>query len=105
MRRINLSMIPWEGDEAPVRSELEVLLLEDGFDPFAWVDEPGKKYDSHMHEHDESIWIVRGSMDFDVGSQRFQLKAGDRLTLPRGQKHAAVAGPEGCEYLIGQKRG
>ena len=105
MRRITLSMIPWDGDEAPVRSELEVLLLEDGFDPFAWVDEPGKKYDSHMHEHDESIWIVRGSMDFDVGKQRFQLKPGDRLTLPRGQKHAAVAGPEGCEYLIGQRRG
>ncbi len=105
MRRITLSMIPWEGDEAPVRSQLEELLLEDGFDPFAWVDEPGKKYDSHTHEHDESIWIVRGSMEFDVGSQRYQLGPGDRLILPRGHKHAAVAGPEGCEYLIGQKRG
>jgi len=105
MRRMNLAMIPWEDDDAPVRSHLEETLLEDGYDPYAWVDEPGKHYEQHTHEHDENIWVIRGSMEFDVGGQRFNLGPGDRLMLPRGHKHAATAGPEGCEYLIGQRRG
>jgi quercetin dioxygenase-like cupin family protein len=105
MRRITLTKVPWDGDGQPVRSRLEEVLLEDGFDPFAWVDEPGKLYSAHTHEHDESIWIIRGSMQFRVGDKMFDLRPGDRLLLPRGSQHEAKAGPDGCEYLVGQKRG
>jgi uncharacterized cupin superfamily protein len=104
MRRFALAKIPWNGDSEPVRSKLEESLLEDGFDPFAWVDEPGKQYDAHSHSHDETIWILRGSMQFTVGTQVFDLGPGDRLTLPRASQHEAKAGAEGCEYLVGQKR-
>jgi len=105
MRRITLAKVPWNGDGEPVRSRLEEVLLEDGFDPFAWVDEPGKSYGAHAHEHDESIWILRGSMQFRVGERLFDLGPGDRLMLPRGSQHEAKAGPDGCEYLVGQRRG
>jgi len=104
MRKFTLAKIPWDGDEQPVRSKLEESLLEDGFDPFAWVDEPGKRYEPHVHSHDETIWILHGAMQFKVGSQTFDLGPGDRLTLPRGSQHEAKAGPQGCEYLVGQKR-
>lgn len=104
MRRFTLSRIPWNGDGVPIRSKLEESLLEEGFDPFAWVDEPGKTYESHSHSHDETIWILRGTMQFKIGGQIFDLEPGDRLTLPRGSQHAAKAGPEGCEYLVGQRR-
>lgn len=104
MRRLNLEMIPWDSDDDPIRSQLEESLLEDGFDPFAWVDEPEKRYDSHAHDHDECIWILRGSMEFTVGGQTFSLAQGDRLMLPRGSLHEAVIGLDGCEYLIGQRR-
>lgn len=104
MRRVTLAKIPWNGDGEPVRSKLEETLLEDGFDPFAWVDEPGKRYESHAHTHDESIWVIRGSMRFRVGDQLLELGPGDRLILPRGHQHEALAGPEGCEYLVGQRR-
>ena len=98
MRRFTLAKIPWNGDGTPVRSKLEESLLEEGFDPFAWVDEPGKVYESHSHSHDETIWILRGSMQFKVGGQVYVLDTGDRLTLPRGSQHEAKAGPDGCEW-------
>lgn len=40
--RFTLAKIPWNGDGEPVRHKLEETLLEEGFEPFAWVDEPGK---------------------------------------------------------------
>lgn len=104
MRRITLAKVPWDGDGEPVRSRLEELLLEDGFDPYAWVDEPGKVYETHAHAHDESIWILRGTMQFRVGDKLIDLGPGDRLMLPRGSQHQAQAGPNGCEYLVGQRR-
>jgi uncharacterized cupin superfamily protein len=104
MRLVKLAKIPWEGAEPPIRSQLEESLIEDGFDPFAWVDEPGKRYELHSHEHDESIWIIRGSMEFKCADQAIELGPGDRLMLPRGSLHEAIAGPEGCEYLVGQRR-
>lgn len=104
MRRFALEKTPWAGDGEPVRHELEETLLEEGFDPFAWVDEPGKQYDQHAHSHDESIWVLRGTMQFTMGSQVVDLGPGDRLNLPRGVLHVATAGDEGCEYLVGQRR-
>jgi uncharacterized protein YjlB len=104
MRRINLARIPWDGDGEPVRHLIEESLLEQGYDPFAWVDEPGKQYETHSHTHEECIWILRGSIRFVVGAQKFDLGPGDRLMLPRAMQHEAVVGPDGCEYLIGQKR-
>ncbi len=104
MRRFSLERIPWTGEGEPVRHQLEETLLEEGYDPFAWVDEPGRRYAPHAHEHDESIWIIRGSMTFEVSGKSYELAAGNRLMLPRGSQHEAEAGPEGCEYLVGQKR-
>ncbi len=104
MRRFILEMIPWNGNGEPIRHELEEVLLEDGFDPFAWIDQPDKRYELHAHSHDEMIWVIRGSMRFKVGDRRFDLGPGDKLALPRGHQHEASVGADGCEYLVGQRR-
>lgn len=103
MPRFTLSKVPWNGDGDPIRHVLEESLIEEGYDPFAWVDEPGKRYEAHAHAHDEIIWIIRGSMQFDVGGKVIDLAPGDRLNLPHASEHEATVGPEGCEYLVGQR--
>lgn len=42
----------------------------------------------HLHyEQDEWFYILEGSFRFEVGSERFQLQAGDSLLAPRGVPH------------------
>jgi len=40
MRRFSLEKVTWTGEGEPVRHQLEETQLEEGFDPFAWVDVP-----------------------------------------------------------------
>lgn len=42
----------------------------------------------HTHTHEEEMYyIIEGAMQFVVGDQTFDLKAGDYLHLPRGVAH------------------
>lgn len=84
--------------------ELGARLAREGFPAFAWEDAPGTAYPPHAHDEDESIWIVRGEITFGVGGAEHRLRAGDRLMLPAGTVHTALAGPAGARYLIGERR-
>ena len=95
--------IPWPETAAPTEAELSRRLAADGFDAMAWSDPPGRVYTPHSHDHDESLWCIRGSIVFRIGGSDYPLGPGDRLQLPRGTVHAAEAGPDGATYLIGEK--
>ena len=98
-----LELIPWSGAGAPVEADLRRRLAADGFDVVAWSDPPHRTYAPHSHDHDESLWCVRGSITFEVAGARYPLGPGDRLMLPRGTVHTAEAGNDGATYLIGEK--
>ena len=98
-----LELIPWAGRGNPVEAELRRRLVADGFDVVSWSDPPHRTYAPHSHDHDESLWCVRGSITFEVADQRYPLRPGDRLVLPRGTVHTAEAGDDGATYLIGEK--
>jgi quercetin dioxygenase-like cupin family protein len=87
-------------DEARLRRELE----GEGFDVWAWTDQPGADYRPHTHDHDESLWVVAGDITFAAAGREFRLGPGDRLMLPKGTVHTARAGAAGATYLIGEKR-
>jgi len=96
-----LIIVPWPGgsiDAATLRGRLE----DEGCSVFEWSDPAGADYQPHQHDHDESIWIVRGVMTFTALGRDLRLGAGDRLMLPRGTVHGARAGAEGTTYLVGQ---
>jgi quercetin dioxygenase-like cupin family protein len=40
------------------------------------------------HEQDEWFYVIKGRYVFEVGDDRFELKAGDSLFAPRGIPHA-----------------
>jgi quercetin dioxygenase-like cupin family protein len=100
---MELERIPWDGDGAPDESELSRRLADDGFACFAWSDGPGAEYAPHSHDHDESLWLLRGRMRFGAEGREFDLGPGDRLMLPAGTVHTAVAGSDGATYLIGRR--
>jgi mannose-6-phosphate isomerase-like protein (cupin superfamily) len=77
----------------------------DGFSVYEWSDSPGATYSTHMHDNDQSHWIVSGTLELDVaGYGIVQLSPGDRDFMPAGTDHAArVIGDEPVVYLIGSK--
>ena len=98
---MELVVLPWSGgsiDAAALRTRLE----EEGCSVFEWSDPADADYQPHAHDHEESIWVVRGEMTFIVGGRDLQVGAGDRLMLPGGTVHGARAGAHGATYLVGQ---
>lgn len=100
---MKLERVPWRGSAAPREAALRARLSAEGFAALRWSDPPGKEYPPHRHDHDESLWLVRGSLRFEIGGRTHELGPGDRLMLPGGTVHAAVAGPDGATYLIGRR--
>jgi len=47
--------------------------------------------------------VIQGEITFGIGGDRYTLRAGDRLMLPKGTVHTAYTGAESCLYFIGQK--
>ncbi len=98
-----LALIPWSQSNRPVESDLRRRLAADGFDVMIWSDPAHRTYAPHSHDHDESLWCLRGSITFRIAGCDYPLHAGDRLILPRGTIHTAEAGEDGATYLIGEK--
>jgi quercetin dioxygenase-like cupin family protein len=94
-----------EGSPPPSEDEAQARLSREGYESFRWYDVPGASYPRHRHEVDECIWVTAGRICFTVGDEDHELGPGDRLYLPARTPHTArVLAPEGCTYLVGQKR-
>jgi quercetin dioxygenase-like cupin family protein len=100
---MKLERIEWSGKAPPHEEDLRKQLEEEGFSIFCWQDDPDTDYQPHSHDHDESLWMIEGQMTFGAAGRQWSLAPGDRLMLPSGTVHTAVAGPHGAKYLIGQK--
>jgi len=62
--------------------------------------EPGSKFPKHKHPGEEIIYVLEGSLQYDVeGRPPVTLKAGDVLFIPAGTVHAAanVGNDKGAE--------
>jgi quercetin dioxygenase-like cupin family protein len=100
---MKLEQIEWKGEAPPDEENLRQQLQGEGYSIFCWQDSPGADYQPHSHDHDESLWMVEGQMTFGAAGRQWLLGPGDRLMLPKGTIHTAVAGPQGAKYLIGQR--
>jgi quercetin dioxygenase-like cupin family protein len=80
-------------------------LPAEGLVPYSWGNGPHDTYAAHSHEYDKVIYVVSGSIVFGLPEQgtAFELKAGDRLDLPKGTVHVAQVGREGVTCLEAHK--
>ena len=95
----------WTGDCAPFASELKQRMESEGYRVFQWSNAPGTAYSRHVHEDDQSHWIVSGMLELDVTNVGVvRLSPGDRDFMPAGTYHSArVVSEEPVVYLVGEK--
>ena len=80
-------------------------LRAEATDCYSWSNGPGDRYAAHSHGYEKVLYCVDGSITFalETEGRRLELKAGDRMVLPRGTVHSAVVGSTGCTCIEGRR--
>jgi quercetin dioxygenase-like cupin family protein len=92
---------PWSEAQIPSENELRRRMADQGLSPYRWSNVPGERYPAHSHAYDKVIYIIQGSITFEIPQEgeRFELFPGDCLDLPAGIVHHAEVGQEGVACL------
>lgn len=101
-----LRVTPWQAATPPTESLLMEIMLQQGLAPYRWSNRPQDSYSAHKHEFHKVIYVVSGSITFNLPilKKQIALKTGDRLDLPAGVVHSAQVGAEGVVCLEGHRR-
>jgi uncharacterized protein YjlB len=100
-----LRVTPWTSSLPPSEAAIRRLLAEEGLRAYAWSNGPYDLYAPHTHDYDKVLYVLRGSITFqliELGAWH-KLQPGDRLDLPAGTVHAAEVGAEGVVCLEAQR--
>jgi mannose-6-phosphate isomerase-like protein (cupin superfamily) len=54
----------------------------------------------HSHPFDQTAFVLEGAMEFDVGDERFLVKAGEVLQIPAGVPHTARVVGEAVAFNV-----
>jgi hypothetical protein len=85
-------------------AEFESRLHNEGFSrTYAWRDEPETFYPDHRHDKLTAHIILDGQMTLTIGGKAQTYYPGDRCDVSAGVLHSALIGPQGCQYLVGEK--
>ena len=74
-----------------------------GWWPVSWRDPPGETYAPHKHDADQTVYLVEGGMQLEIGGRVYDLEPGDKLDVPAFTVHSATA-PGGAVYIIGMPK-
>jgi quercetin dioxygenase-like cupin family protein len=92
-----------------MKEQDEIIKLKaDGYTN-VWVHqaEPGEIDEEHSHSYDTKLLILRGSIritfETDGESESSLYQAGSEVVIPRNVPHAAIAGDDGCRYVVAEK--
>jgi quercetin dioxygenase-like cupin family protein len=58
--------------------------------------EPNATLPEHHHENEQLGFVIKGTMEFRIGSEKRVLEAGDTYVIPSHVPHEAAAGPQGA---------
>jgi quercetin dioxygenase-like cupin family protein len=73
----------------------EATLRALGLLPSRWSAGPETWFSAHTHPQDKVLFCEDGELTFTVGPESWVMRPGDRLDLPAGTVHTALAGPAG----------
>ncbi len=79
-------------------------LRTEGYDKvYIWDAEPNEEDAPHSHPYDVKLVVLEGELNVTLANQSLRLKPGDQQTIAANLSHTALAGQQGCRYIIGQK--
>ena len=70
---------------------------------FVHRDRPHARYPDHTHAGTTAHIVLEGQITVTSEGQTATYGAGERFDIRAGSVHSAIAGPEGCLYMIGEK--
>lgn len=67
--------------------------------------DPGYVAPMHTHPGEEIIYVIEGTLEYDIGGKKSRVKAGDVLFVPAGTPHTAANigsdnGAELATYIV-----
>jgi quercetin dioxygenase-like cupin family protein len=76
-------------------------MQKEGLRPYVWNNTPNQRYAVRSHGYTKVMYLVEGSMEVTLpdSNQRVKLRAGDRVEIPAGVRHAAVVGSAGAKCV------
>ncbi|MEZ4103916.1 MAG: cupin domain-containing protein [Candidatus Paceibacterota bacterium] len=63
----------------------------------------GATHETHIHPYNVALFVTEGVLKVTINGETKELKAGDRVDIPANTQHSAVAGTDGCQYVVGEK--
>ena len=98
---MELRVIPWSSEDPPTEEDVKTELTEQELKVYRWACPPEGVFASHTHGYHKILYVIEGSIKFDLPTQHqsINLTRGDRLDLPAGIRHSAVAGTDGVTCL------
>lgn len=90
---------PAEPGRSVREDEIVASMRAEGLTPRGWGNAPGDTYGWHDHAYHKVLYCIRGSIVFHTDAGDLPLRAGDRLDLPAGTRHAATVGEHGVRCV------
>ena len=79
-----LAELPWEHINDKI--ERRVLAGKHGMIVW-WKVKAGARAAPHRHRHEQIVWMLKGKMDFRIGSERRSMGAGDVAVIAADTEH------------------
>ncbi|NJD08840.1 MAG: cupin domain-containing protein [Methylococcaceae bacterium] len=77
-----------------------------GFSCDLWVDPPGRCWEDFVHDQDELVIVLEGTMEFEIAGTVIQPQPGAELFIPAGAVHSARnRGRTMARWLYGYRQG
>ena len=101
----SLRVTQWESATPPTQDLLWAIMERQKLNPYIWSNRPYDSYSAHKHDYEKVIYVVEGSITFNLPILKKQivLNKGDRLDLPAQVVHAAQVGAEGVICIEGHR--
>lgn len=94
----------WQAPLIPTRSQVHMILEDEGLEPYEESYEPKAKVGEHRHPFCEIRVVAEGELLFNISGNQFLLRPGDRVEIPANTKHSHVAqGDKACVCVCAQK--